>query len=612
MKDKRVVLESNKPSNTSGDTEPILARQESTDSNDGGDDKTTPKTKTSSSATKTPTKRNSIGARKVSRIICDEESGKLVPLTPALDVSSYKGYLRLSLCGFALMALSYAIHAINPLEVVKNKLMKMEEGSFAFSIWKKPPVKVYVGVFLFNITNSERFLSGQDKKIKVTEIGPYVYSEMLENTNIMFNSNNTLSFMPYRTLAFEPELSVGDPTVDLVNVINIPLVGISSMLHSSSLAFNLILRMLVQQLDLHPVKTLSVDEFLWGYDDPLINLGSKFLPSWIHFSRFGLLDRILDEGNNTVTMNIPKDKDSNKIPFSIDHYNGLPGIKQWGYNPEENRTKCNDLKNTLEGVLFPRHLEKNQTLHLYRKAFCRTLPIVYKREVVNERGIPMYVYEMADDAFDSPDKNQDNACYCNHDQGTCLPSGLSDISPCYFRIPVALSRPHFFKSDPKLLDDFDGLYPDEEKHTTSFGVQPDMGVPMFVKTSIQINLVVRKTKMQQYSVRKFDNKIIPIFWLQVNMTQLPDSVNFLLDLCFIIAPPIQTAFIMFFFLIGFTLLVIATLGYIRTGRFITNTSISNNTQDRTIAMLKPAWGRTRYTPIQIIPMSNTHIAERTR
>lgn len=53
--------------------------------------------------------------------------------------------------------------------------MKMEEGSFAFSIWKKPPVKVYVGVFLFNITNSERFLSGQDKKIKVTEIGPYVY-----------------------------------------------------------------------------------------------------------------------------------------------------------------------------------------------------------------------------------------------------------------------------------------------------------------------------------------------------------------------------------------------------------------------------------------------------
>lgn len=43
----------------------------------------------------------------------------------------------------------------------------------------------------------------------------------------------------------------------------------------------------------------------------------------------------------------------------------------------------------------------------------------------------------------------------------------------------------------------------------------DMGVPMFVKTSIQINLVVRKTKMQQYSVRQFNNKVVPIFWLQV-------------------------------------------------------------------------------------------------
>lgn len=96
------------------------------------------------------------------------------------------------------------------------------------------------------------------------------------------------------------------------------------------------------------------------------------------------------------------------------------------------------------------------------------------------------------------------------------------------------------------------------------------------------------------------------------MTQLPDSVNFLLDLCFIVAPPLQTAFIMLFFLSGFTLLVIATLGYIRTGKFIANTSISSNTQERAISMLKPTWGRARYTPIQIIPMSNTHIAERTR
>jgi hypothetical protein len=30
-------------------------------------------------------------------------------------------------------------------------------------------------VFIFNITNAEDFLKGVDKKLKVSEIGPYVY-----------------------------------------------------------------------------------------------------------------------------------------------------------------------------------------------------------------------------------------------------------------------------------------------------------------------------------------------------------------------------------------------------------------------------------------------------
>lgn len=45
----------------------------------------------------------------------------------------------------------------------------------------------------------------------------------------------------------------------------------------------------------------------------------------------------------------------------------------------------------------------------------------------------MYVYEIADNAFETPENNKDNACYCSQREGTCLPSGLSDISPCYYR-----------------------------------------------------------------------------------------------------------------------------------------------------------------------------------
>lgn len=43
-----------------------------------------------------------------------------------------------------------------------------------FSLWQKPPVDVYIKVFIFNITNPDEFLAGEEK-LKVEEVGPYVY-----------------------------------------------------------------------------------------------------------------------------------------------------------------------------------------------------------------------------------------------------------------------------------------------------------------------------------------------------------------------------------------------------------------------------------------------------
>ena len=64
------------------------------------------------------------------------------------------------------------------------------------------------------------------------------------------------------------------------------------MLHRSSLAMNLALTTLVSYLDTQPFKNVTVDEFLWGYDEPLVKLASTVLPSWIDFPKFGLLDRV--------------------------------------------------------------------------------------------------------------------------------------------------------------------------------------------------------------------------------------------------------------------------------------------------------------------------------
>lgn len=53
--------------------------------------------------------------------------------------------------------------------------LKFEDNGEVYNLWAKPPVDLYVRVYLFNVTNREAFLSGQDKQLNIQEIGPYVY-----------------------------------------------------------------------------------------------------------------------------------------------------------------------------------------------------------------------------------------------------------------------------------------------------------------------------------------------------------------------------------------------------------------------------------------------------
>lgn len=76
----------------------------------------------------------------------------------------------------------------------------------------------------------------------------------------------------------------------------------------------------------------------------------------IPFKKFGLLDRMFDDGVNVVTMNLPKAvKDLNDAKaakeaargekvqeyeplvrdYSIDVWNGSPGLHHWGYTNDK-------------------------------------------------------------------------------------------------------------------------------------------------------------------------------------------------------------------------------------------------------------------------------------
>lgn len=53
-----------------------------------------------------------------------------------------------------------------------------------------------------------------------------------------------------------------------------------------------------------------------------------------------------------------------------------------------------------------------------------------------------------------------------------LPSGLRDVSPCYYGFPLGISLPHFYGGTGKLLDQVEGLKADKDKHGSYLVVEP--------------------------------------------------------------------------------------------------------------------------------------------
>ena len=82
-----------------------------------------------------------------------------------------------------------------------------------------------------------------------------------------------------------------------------------------------------------------------------------------------------------------------------------------------------------DGSLFPQNISQNEVFRVYRKAFCRTLPIKFTH-TGKQDGLDAYWFALADNAFDDDIDDETSSCYCN--SGQCLKKGLGNITPCYF------------------------------------------------------------------------------------------------------------------------------------------------------------------------------------
>ena len=68
-----------------------------------------------------------------------------------------------------------------------NSQLVVSPDSDIFSLWRHPPVNPNMKIYLFNLTNVDAWLNGSDAKLRVEEVGPWVYRETWMKKNITFH-----------------------------------------------------------------------------------------------------------------------------------------------------------------------------------------------------------------------------------------------------------------------------------------------------------------------------------------------------------------------------------------------------------------------------------------
>lgn len=152
---------------------------------------------------------------------------------------------------------------------------------------------------------------------------------------------------------------------------------------------------------------------------------------------------------------------------------------------------------------------------------------------------------------------------------------------------MAVSLPHYLRSDASFREKIVGLHPSEDKHDSHFGLQPQFGVPMNVKIRVQLNLIVESTRFNQ-KIKPFDGTATPLLWLEIvsrvllvcasdlltfffsfslqSVDGLPVPLKLLYHIAFNIMPHVQTAAIYGLFVLGPLCIALGVLGLFKERR----------------------------------------------
>lgn len=378
--------------------------------------------------------------------------------------------------------------------------MELRPDSRTYDGWKKPPIPLYLDIYLFNWTNPEDIKNSSTKPI-VKQIGPYRFRDYPDKHNISFHDNNsTVSYRKFSTYFFESDMSNGTLD-DIITTVNMVAIGAGSTAKNWSYLMQLGVTATLNSFKqkLHVVKT--VREILFeGYTDPILTLGSMFNMDSSGFGSVGFM----------VNKNA-SDFFSGKYTV----HTGVDDISQLGKIKKHNdktvfphaQGECRKLKGS-PGEFYPPGRDLKEIVYLFTPEMCRSLPYEY-HENKAVHGIQGTKYILGTRAIDNGTLHPENKCYFQRD----FPSGVWNNTDCSFGQPMYVSYPHFYLADPSYTEAVDGLSPQKELHESSMTLDNKLSITLETTARMQMNVL-----LEEYGYiglfKKVPKILMPLFFVE--------------------------------------------------------------------------------------------------
>merc|ERR1712045_1015555 len=378
-----------------------------------------------------------------------------------------------------------------------------------------PPVNPRLKIYVFNFTNPDEFLTGA--KPKFEELGPYVFSDEWEKTDIEWKDNDeSIEYNQLRYFKFLPNESVGRLR-DQVTIPNIPMISALNAMKFGSPLVRRALGSVLNVLKQDQFISSTVRKVLFGISNPLLKLGNDVLPEEkkYPFPLFGLFVGRNGTSRREAKLTAKTGIKDRKETGQLYKFKGESKLDWWSGD------YCNQITGT-DGFVYRPKVEKSDTLYIFNRDLCRSLPLEFHSEMTDSNGIPGYRFVPPSHGFGTPEENPDNKCFCNSPDGCNVPSGVFNVSICQFNSPIMLSWPHFFQADPKLVEAVEGLEPRQDRHQFHIDILPAMGVGMRAAVTSQINLVMESNQHVQ-QLKGVRDMIFPVMWFQDGLDELTDK-----------------------------------------------------------------------------------------